>query len=283
VAAPAPRFGDVVALDGYGTVTGLAAAGDGDLWVATASPAHVLRVAPPGVVVDGFDLGDRAIAGIAVGEREVAVVDVDTDTVVGIDIATGRARDIAALPDVEGTGPVDAAPEAVDVTLGPSGSFLVTDGSQGVIWRVTDTGEVSPWHQDIDYTSPRGLAGIAGAPDGAVVFVAADALRVPSLRQDRVFRTTVSAEGGSEPREQVAQGDLDDALDDLAVLADGSIAVTVPAGGAVAVFAPDGTPAERVTDGLTRPVAVAALGDRLVVADQPDDGPVRLLVLGAAA
>lgn len=301
-AAVVPGPVDLV-LDALGPVSGLGAHPSGDLLVAAGGtagkPAQIARVTTSGDIVSRWPLGsnprETVLGGLWAGTAGAYAIEVTSARLMALDYATGRLTAVVRIPDLPlcavalatdacQQGVLDTAPALADVTVDGGGNVLVTDGGQGVIWRVPAAGGLELWHQSVEYASPGGLAGIDASVDGVVYVVSRDRAATGPFARSTVYAIAVDDAGSPVTRTPFAVSEVGTTWLDLLVASPEDVVVSAPAAGALVVLGGDGLAKARITEvdesPLAHPSALASRGTALLLADNVpagDDVAPRLL------
>ena len=311
----APAAGELAlfaAVPDPGAPRGLAVGADGTVYVATnngtaqgeAGPSRVLAFSPDGrpgrefTVLgqpDGHGIG---LTGLTLDRSgDLLALDASTARVLRIDVGSGRQTEVARLFDVPACMLIVATSNACEPGVGDDGplpqgaavdgqgNLYVTDGAQGLIWRIgAGQAKPVPWASATQFGGARGPAGIVVEASGSLLVTVAEALDPAAGGGGAVYRVPVGADGAPGAPATVATFARGELPGGVALLDDGSMAVALAGADAVALVGGDGSEQRRVTGragavALDGPAHLALAGGTLLAANEAPTAKANWAVL----
>ena len=158
-----------------GGAGGVAVVGDRVIATLADGGAGLAVLSTSGELQRTITVSAKGLAGAtARGTGEVLVAASNPASLLAVDVASGRARRLASIPDVAqcipvirdrdcDAAPLDAAPRPWAVAEGPGGAIFVVDAGQGAIWQVPrGGGKAQQWLVDPTFATPGDAAGPVG-------------------------------------------------------------------------------------------------------------------------
>ena len=299
--APTPALGSMALfarVGSPGAPHGLAVDGDGVVYVATnngasqgeAAASRILTFASSGApgreyTITGQPAGHAlGLTGLALdGHGGIVALDAATARVLRIDLRSAAQTTLSELPDLPVCplvvapndcefGIEDDGPQPRGLALDPGGDLLVTDGAQGVVWRVRGGGgKPTLWASSASFGD--GLTGIAFDAQGSVLVTTPSSLDPDATLGGAVYRLPIDGDGNAGPPQLVASFPAEQEPAGIATVSDGSLVVALRGAAAVVLLDPDGREVRRVSGtaggvALDAPTEVAFLGPTLLATNQ---------------
>jgi sugar lactone lactonase YvrE len=174
------RFADIPS---PGQAEGISVSPGGQVVVGTFNfegPSHVFVFDKQGKLIRDVPITDvvpSPLLGVIWKGREIFAADFGNGRILRI-TPEGQVSVFAQFPDLPPFpgGPARHPPAPNGFALDEKGNLYVSDSFQAVIWKITPSGEVRIWKQDVSLVStqatPFGANGIAFTPKGDALFAA---------------------------------------------------------------------------------------------------------------
>ncbi|MBI4590472.1 MAG: SMP-30/gluconolactonase/LRE family protein [Candidatus Rokubacteria bacterium] len=252
------RFADIPS---PGQGEGISVAPNGQVVVGTFTfegPSHVFVFDKDGQLIRDVPIADvvpAPLLGVIWKGQDIFAADFVNGRILRI-APDDQVSVFAVLPDLRRVpkGPKDQPPAPNGLALDRDGNLYVSDSFQGVIWKITESGQVSVWKQDIGLIStqalPFGANGITFTPLG-------DALLAANSGEGTIVKIPVNPDGSAGPVSTFAAGIT--VPDGIAFGPDGNLWVVSPASPdyAVLVWSPTGELLASVgTEGFNGPTSI---------------------------
>jgi sugar lactone lactonase YvrE len=252
-----------------GVPEGIAVSADGQIAVGTfyqEGPAHVFVFDTSGRVLRDVTIEDKVpspLLGVLWRDKDIFAADFGNGRILCV-APDGKVGVFAELPNlpVVTPGPAEQPPGPNGLAFDRAGSLYVSDSFQSVVWRITNSGQVSVWKRDVALISskelPFGANGITFTPEE-------DAMLVANSGEGTIVRIGVNKDGSAGAISIFAQDVV--VPDGIAFGPDGNLWVLCPAARdyAVLVFSPAGERLASVgTEGFNGPTSLDFLGNTLL-------------------
>lgn len=277
-----------------GSPSAAAVGPDGRVYVAVnpaSGPSSILRYARDGTLQGAFVVQGQpaqrtaGLTGVAFAGPKLLALDAATGRVLELDPSDGATRTVAQIPDVPACvlvvaavacepGPADHPPRPTAVAVTSAGRMYVTDAAQATIWRIpAGGGAPAALHQDVDYASGEGPAGVTFDDRGRLVFTVTKLYLPTSNGEGAIYALALDAAGGAGARTQIRRLPASEGPAGIAASASGRLFVALSNADAMLIV--DGSKDTRVASdpsfGFSRPGGVTFDGTSVLVANRGGD------------